>query len=222
MPEGITTPTSPFGSNPITQPSAPAPAPPQQHAAAPPTPQPNLLNQIKGQAGQAFDQLKGQAVKAVGGQAGYDLHQTLSNPAYNIPEADRWNLMSGFNKLRQAQEGGGVMDKYQQTMGMMGRLKQYHPGLPGAVGSVIEKHQPGATTGWNMANAWHGMVGNPTSFAQLASTMAPGLLKAIGPTGPAGLLGLYGMLSGDQTVLNDLKTLATPSVKPPSVKPPVV
>lgn len=219
---GISTPDNPMGSKHITTPGVPSPTPPNvfdHMMSAVKNPLSTIKNVLPGASTAANAMPSAPAISngaghfaagLMGGQKAQDLHQILGQ--YNVPEADRWQLMSGFNQLQQASNSGDYLGAYNHMMGLQGKLKGYNPALPGAISPFLEKHQGGwAPTLWNAGSAWHNMVGDPGRFAQLAGSLAPGVLQASGVAGPAGPLALYGMLSGNQQVIKDLKTLVTPT-----------
>lgn len=132
---------------------------------------------------------------------------------HNVTDStQQLELMNRMRGLQSKFSGGNYMDAYQDTMGLIGDLQKQHPNLPAALSPFLEKHSPGsAPTAWNMAQGWHNMIGTPEKFTQLMGGLAPNLLRAAGGMGGMmGPLAMYGMLSGNKSVMGDMKTLFTP------------
>lgn len=174
------------------------PAPPTPPAA--PTPPAN--GGLFGMAGNLAGNALAKAPGATGAFA-----QTLQK--HNVPVQDWAGLHNDYRQLQQNYTQGNYLNAYQGGMGLMGKLRGYNPNLPQAMGPLVGQHAgPGAGTAWNMMGAWHNMVGDPGRFAQLSSGIAPGLMRAAGTVGGlAGPLAMYGMVSGNQSVMKDLRNV---------------
>ncbi len=133
-----------------------------------------------------LDTVKQHLNTAVGSSGpGGQVFQGLQSAQKNYAAGSPWNAYSDFMGARRTADEHGIADKAKPLLASQGGW---------------------APQAWDVAGFANKAIGTPEAFSKTMGGLAPGLLKGVGhAAGLPGLVGAYGLMSGNRGTMQDLQ-----------------